>query len=96
MLGIELEQTRVFQDAKAEGRLEGKEEGFDQGRIEESRSFVMMMLNHKFGNLSGKVRSKINNLSIEQTRTLGEALLDFRTIQELKNWLKALDSSPNS
>ncbi|MBD2501034.1 Rpn family recombination-promoting nuclease/putative transposase [Anabaena azotica] len=32
MLGITLEQTRVYQEAKAEGREEGLEQGLEQGR----------------------------------------------------------------
>ena len=36
MLGIELEQTRVYQDAKAEGKAEGKAE---EGRVLVLRDF---------------------------------------------------------
>ncbi|MEA5564061.1 hypothetical protein VB693_01200 [Anabaena sp. UHCC 0399] len=36
MLGITLEQTRVYQEAKAEGRKQGLEEGRKQG-LEEGR-----------------------------------------------------------
>ena len=34
MLGITLEQTRFYQDAKAEGGEEGREQGREQGREE--------------------------------------------------------------
>jgi predicted transposase YdaD len=43
MLGIELSQTRVYQDAKAEGKVEGKAEG-------ETR-MVMVQLNHRLGEI---------------------------------------------
>ena len=34
MLGLSLEATKVYQEAKAEGRLEGKEEGRLEGKAE--------------------------------------------------------------
>ncbi len=34
MLGLRLEQTRIYQEAKAEGREQGREEGREQGREE--------------------------------------------------------------
>ncbi|MHC5745165.1 MAG: Rpn family recombination-promoting nuclease/putative transposase [Nostoc sp.] len=42
MLGLTLEQTRVYQEAKAEGREEGREQGREQGR--EEREAEMLKL----------------------------------------------------
>ena len=46
MLGIELAQTRVYQEAKAEGRAEGMEVG-----IQQERALVLKQLNRKVGNI---------------------------------------------
>lgn len=80
MLGIELEQTRVYQDARAEGKAEGK--------AEEGKALVLKLLARKLGApVDLNLQSQINTLSIEQIESLGEALLDFQAVEELENWL---------
>jgi predicted transposase/invertase (TIGR01784 family) len=80
MLGIELEQTRVYQDAKAEGKAEGK--------AEEGRALVLKQLTRKLGrDIEPDLQSRVNSLTIEQIESLGEALLDFQGVEELVNWL---------
>jgi predicted transposase/invertase (TIGR01784 family) len=80
MLGIELEQTRVYQDAKAEGGAEGK--------AEEGRALVLKLLTRKLGKaIDLDLQSRVNSLTIEQIESLGEALLDFQGLEELVNWL---------
>jgi predicted transposase YdaD len=75
MLGIELQQTRVYQDAKAEGR------------IEEGQSLVLKILTRKLGNISPEVRSRVNSLDIDKLESLGEDLLDFTSMADLEAWL---------
>jgi predicted transposase/invertase (TIGR01784 family) len=81
MLGISLEESRVYQDAKVEGRVEG--------RVEEGRSLVIRLLNRKVGKLSKPLLTKVEALSLEQLEELSEALLDFSTVANLEEWLKA-------
>jgi len=81
MLGISLEESRVYQDAKVEGRVEG--------RVEEGRSLVIRQLNRKVGKLSKPLLTKVEALSLEQLEELSEALLDFSTVANLEEWLKA-------
>ena len=75
MLGIELQQTRVYQEAKAEGKAE------------EGRSLVIKLLNRKLGNLTPQLLDRVNNLQIDHIESLGEALLDFNSIAYLESWL---------
>ncbi|XHR84765.1 MAG: Rpn family recombination-promoting nuclease/putative transposase [Gloeotrichia echinulata GP01] len=42
MLGLTLEQTRVYQDAKAEGREQGLEQGREQGREEQKAEMLKL------------------------------------------------------
>ena len=82
MLGIELEQTRVYQDAKAEGKAEGK--------AEEGRALVLKQLTRKLGRpIDLDLQSRVNSLPIEQIESLGEALLDFQEVEELVSWLNS-------
>jgi predicted transposase YdaD len=75
MLGIELQQTRVYQDAKADGRTE------------EGQLLVLKQLTRKLGNISPEVRSRVNSLTIDKLESLGEDLLDFTSMADLEAWL---------
>ncbi len=73
MLGIELQQTRVYQDAKADGE----------------QILVLKQLTRKFGNIAPEIRSRVNSLTIEQLESFGEDLLDFTQMSDLLAWLDA-------
>jgi predicted transposase YdaD len=71
MLGIELQQTRVYQEAKAE----------------EAISLVLRLLTRKVGNISPQIQARISALQIDRVESLGEALLDFSSMTDLEVWL---------
>ncbi len=71
----DIKQTRVYQEAKEEGKQEG------EARI------VLRILSKRFGNLSDRHIQNINTLALEQLEELGEALLDFGNIADLDRWL---------
>jgi predicted transposase YdaD len=79
MIGIELSQTRVYQEAKAEGKAEGK--------AEEARALVLRLLHRKLGALKARELKQIDRLSLEHLESLGEALLDFASLSDLQAWL---------
>ncbi len=79
MLGIELQQTRVYQEAKAEGKVEGELIG--------EAKMVARQLSRKFGNPSDRFTDRIQQLNVSQLEDLGEALLDFNSIADLESWL---------
>jgi predicted transposase YdaD len=78
-LNIRLQDTRMYKDAKAEGKTEGK--------TEERRSIVFLQLDRKLGKLSARTKKKINTLELPQLEALTIDLLDFETIAELEIWL---------
>jgi predicted transposase/invertase (TIGR01784 family) len=78
MLGIELEQTRVYQEAKAEGLELG---------LQQEKALVLKQLNRKLGNLLPQVQARVSALEIDRVEALGEALLDFTSITDLETWL---------
>jgi predicted transposase YdaD len=77
MLGITLQQTRVYQEAKEEGREEA------------TVKLVIRLLTKRFGELSGEIRSSISNLALPILENLSEALLDFTSLADLQAWLEA-------
>jgi predicted transposase/invertase (TIGR01784 family) len=71
MLGVSVQETRVYQ----EGREEGKEE------------LILLLLTKKFGTLPKTVPTQVQSCSPERLNALGEALLDFQTLADLEAWL---------
>ncbi len=95
MLGIELQQTRVYQDALAEGRVEGEARGEVRGEarglergLQQERTLVMRLLNRKLGSITTEMQLRVNGLPIEKIEALGEALLDFTRVEDLLSWLE--------
>jgi predicted transposase YdaD len=81
MIGITLQQTKVYQDAKAEG--------VNEGRQAEGQSLILRQLSRRFGVLSPEINATVIALPLPKLEDLGEALLDFTEITDLINWLQA-------
>jgi predicted transposase YdaD len=71
MMGINLEDTRIYREA----------------REDEGRSLVLRQLNRRVGTLSETVQAQVSALPLEQLEALGEDLLDFTSLNDLENWL---------
>ena len=80
--------TSVERLAKEEGLEEGLEKGLAKGREQGSITLLLRMLTRRCGQLPGDVEQAINQLSLAESQALGDALFDFQTIEDLKNWLK--------
>jgi predicted transposase YdaD len=76
MLATTIQETRVYQDAKAEGRLEGE------------HALVLRLLIRKVGELPAAILSQVQGLTLPQIEALGEALLDFSSLNDLQAWLE--------
>jgi predicted transposase YdaD len=79
MLGITLQQTRVYREIKEEGREEGREA---------MANAISRQLTKRLGKLSEEMRSSISGLSLPVLADLSEALLDFTTLADLQSWLE--------
>jgi predicted transposase/invertase (TIGR01784 family) len=78
MLGIELQETGFYKSSKAEGVQEGE------------AKVILKLLNRQLGkDLSIDMQNAIFNLSVKQLDGLTETFLEFGTVQDLQNWLKA-------
>jgi predicted transposase/invertase (TIGR01784 family) len=78
MLGIELQQTRVYQEARAEGETIGEAR---------EQALILRLLKRRVGNVSIDLETQIKALPLDQLEELGEALLDFSQINDLVAWL---------
>jgi predicted transposase/invertase (TIGR01784 family) len=80
MLGYkidELKQSRVYQEARQEGREEDR------------RETVLMLLTYKFGRLSSQKQASIEALNFDRLQALSTALLDFTSLSDLETWLQS-------
>ena len=78
--------TSVERLAKEEGRVEGQKEGREQG----SATLLLRQLTRLCGELPEETQQRIHRLKLEQSQSLGEALLEFRSIEDLKKWLSSI------
>ena len=69
-----MKESVIYQKINAEGRQQGE------------ANLILRQLNRRIGEVSPQVCQKIESLSIEQLENLGEALLDFQSIEELEQW----------
>lgn len=88
MLGITLQQTRVYQEAKQEGEQIGEQRGRQEGRREEARSLILRQLMRRVGTIPEVSLAQVNDLSLDSLESLSEALLDFTAIADLDTWLQ--------
>ena len=65
---------------------EARQEGIQQG-IRQEATLVVRQLKRKVGELSPNLESRVMGLPINVLEDLGEALLDFNSVDDLINWL---------
>jgi predicted transposase/invertase (TIGR01784 family) len=82
MLGITLQETRVYREISEKGEQRGREKG--------EKSLILRQLTRQVGELPPEVRQQVESLSLEQLENLGEALLDFTSMTDLDAWLAGL------
>ena len=76
MLGLRLEDTRFYQEANADGRLQ------------EAQFLVFRLLTLRIGSISPILQYQFHSLSLAHIEDLGEALLDFSSTDDLTFWLQ--------
>ncbi len=94
----ELEIMNAFKEARGDDMQEvffidkwiqeGMEKGVKQGLQQGESNLVLRILNRMFGQVNLQNEQQIQTLPSEKLERLGEDLLDFKTEQDLTNWLK--------
>ena len=99
MLGVTFQETRVYRDAKEEGRKEGeregrkegeregRKEGEREGRRQGQSGLVQLLIQQKLGKVAQIQMKRVDRLTLEQLERLAIALLSFETKKDLKDWL---------
>jgi predicted transposase/invertase (TIGR01784 family) len=76
---IDLKQTRFYREVFTEGRQEGRQE--------EGIALILRQLQKRCGTLGSPATAQVTRLSLLQLEALGEALLEFRGLADLEQWL---------
>ena len=88
---VMLQDTRFYQEVKAEGEVIGEKRGLKEGKLEgkleERRSIVLLLLKRKTGKLSARTKKKIAALDLPKLEALTIAILDLETVAEVETWL---------
>jgi predicted transposase/invertase (TIGR01784 family) len=77
MLGTTIQETRVYQEAKAEGA------------IQEALFLILQQLTYRFREIPDTIQTQLRDLSLVQLEALGKSLLDFQNLADLEAWLQA-------
>jgi len=82
---------RGLEQGLEQGLERGLERGLEQGLARE-RNLIIRLIKRKLGAIDVDIESRIMPLNIDDLERVGEALLDFSTVEDLTNWLNALDA----
>jgi Domain of unknown function (DUF4351) len=80
--------SQAYLEWEQKTELRGLERGKQEGSQQEALSLVLRQLDRKLGTIPSDIRSTVATLSLTQLEALGEALLDFVSIEDLTNWLQ--------
>lgn len=85
--------TSTERNAEARGLEQGLEQGLERGRLQGreqgSITLLLRLLTRRCGALPEELDGEVRQLSLEQSQCLGEALLDFEGLDDVRAWLKS-------
>ncbi len=86
---LNLTTSSTYKGIFAEGEARGKVKGKAEGKAEGKEEILSLQLHRRFSTLSPAITQKLDALSPEQMDELGIALLDFRSLADLEDWLRS-------
>ncbi len=79
-----MRESVIYQEIRQEVR----QEALEDGRLEEGATLVLRLLARRIGHISPETLDRIQQLPLALLEDLGEALLDFGSMQDLTDWLQ--------
>ena len=79
-----MRESVIHQEIFQAGEVQGEARGEAQGE----RRMVVRILSRKLGDLSPFFISQLNELSLGKIEALGDAMVDFMSIEDLTQWLE--------
>jgi Domain of unknown function (DUF4351) len=91
--GLEEEFWQEFKQFEQERTMRymttGERIGYRNGKQEGELNLIIRQLQRRVRELPESLTSQIQSLSLTKLESLGEALLDFTSVEDLQNWLQA-------
>ncbi len=81
------DREQAKEEGIQQGIQQGRQQGIQQGRQQGEQYLILRLLNRRIGEIDASLIEQIKGLSIEQLENLGEALLDFSSVNDLEIWL---------
>lgn len=81
----ELEKREMFFEDQRGAIIKSRQEGIIEGQT----ALILRLLVRRTGEISPKIQTRIQQLSLEQLDDLGEILLDFTSQEDLIAWLES-------
>ena len=85
-----MQESLFYQEILEKGEQRGLQRGLQQG-LQREKSVILRLVQRRVGELAPSTEERIRALSINQLEDLAEALLDFSSPADLKNWLDNLN-----
>jgi predicted transposase YdaD len=82
---VVLRESPWYQEILSEGEIKGRQEG--------EQSLILRLLSRRIGQIDPQTEARILTLSVVELESLGEALLDFSSPNDLDNWLRSQNIS---
>ena len=79
-----MRESVIYQEIQQEAL----QRGVEQGQQQEAAALVLRQLTRRLGQLTPEMRAQIQQLRVARLEELGEALLDFSSMQDLTDWLQ--------
>lgn len=68
--------------------IKGREEGREEGRLEGQIGLILRQLRQRLGELPEAIIEQVQKLSLEELDSLGMAIFDLTTLEDLSRWLQ--------
>jgi predicted transposase YdaD len=78
-----MKESVIYQEIFETGEQHG-----EQRALQREKALILRQISRRVGEVPQDLRSSVELLSIDQLEALGEALLDFNSLQDLQNWLE--------
>jgi predicted transposase YdaD len=78
-----MKESVIYQEIFETGEQQG-----EQRALQREKTLILRLIVRKVGEVPQELRSSVELLSIDRLEALGEALLDFNSLQDLQNWLE--------
>jgi predicted transposase/invertase (TIGR01784 family) len=88
----ELEKREMFFEDQRGAVIKGMQEGRQEGLIEGQTALILRLLARRTGEIPPEIKTRIQQLSLEQLEDLGEILLDFTSQEDLIAWLESVSA----